>query len=181
MIEFHKCNQAVISVNMEKKKLIPRFSDEEREHQASIRQDPVGTYSSDLAENKGTNAGIFDITTIPNRQNQDWVKLKIDNNTVRFTAHTIYQWWYQMGRIVYPDSQDLLIIIDDGYIPNEAMYLWKKEIQGLTDKSQLDISVCHFPKITHKWNKIEHGMPSHIMQNWPGKPLIRHEVIVRLI
>jgi hypothetical protein len=32
-----------------------------------------------------------------------------------------------------------------------------------------------------KWNKIEHRMFSFISQNWRGKPLISHEVIVNLI
>jgi Rhodopirellula transposase DDE domain len=34
---------------------------------------------------------------------------------------------------------------------------------------------------TSKWNKIEHRLFSFISQNWRGKPLISHEVIVKLI
>ncbi len=45
----------------------------------------------------------------------------------------------------------------------------------------MDISVCHFPPCTSKWNKIEHRLFSYITQNWRGKPLISHEVIVNLI
>ena len=43
------------------------------------------------------------------------------------------------------------------------------------------IAVCHFPPGTSKWNKIEHRLFSFISQNWRGKPLISHEVIVNLI
>jgi len=43
------------------------------------------------------------------------------------------------------------------------------------------ISVCHFPPGTSKWNKIEHRLFSYISQNWRGKPLVSHEVIVNLI
>ena len=32
-----------------------------------------------------------------------------------------------------------------------------------------------------KWNKIEHRLFSFISQNWRGKPLISHEVIINLI
>jgi len=39
----------------------------------------------------------------------------------------------------------------------------------------------HFPPGTSKWNKIEHKLFSFITQNWRGKPLISHEVIVNLI
>ena len=42
-------------------------------------------------------------------------------------------------------------------------------------------SVCHLPPGTSKWNKIEHRLFSFITQNWRGKPLITHQVIVNLI
>ena len=45
----------------------------------------------------------------------------------------------------------------------------------------LPIQVCHFPPGTSKWNKIEHRMFCHITQNWRGRPLVSHEVIVNLI
>ena len=41
--------------------------------------------------------------------------------------------------------------------------------------------VCHFPPGTIKWNKIEHRMFCYITQNWHGRPLVSHEVIVDLI
>jgi len=34
---------------------------------------------------------------------------------------------------------------------------------------------------TSKWNQIEHRLFSFISQNWRGKPLISHEVIINLI
>ncbi len=41
--------------------------------------------------------------------------------------------------------------------------------------------MCHFPPGTSKWNKIEHRLFSAITQNWRGKPLVSHEVVVNLI
>ena len=45
----------------------------------------------------------------------------------------------------------------------------------------LPVTVCHFPPGNSKWNKIEHRLFSFITQNWRGKPLVSHEVIVNLI
>jgi len=45
----------------------------------------------------------------------------------------------------------------------------------------LELRVCHLPPGTSKWNKIEHRLFSFISQNWRGKPLVRHQVIVDLI
>jgi hypothetical protein len=41
--------------------------------------------------------------------------------------------------------------------------------------------VSHFPPGTSKWNKIEHRLFCHITQNWRGRPLVSHEIIVKLI
>ena len=51
----------------------------------------------------------------------------------------------------------------------------------MADETGLQITVCHFPPGTSKWNKIEHRLFSFISQNWRGKPLVSHEVIVNLI
>ena len=54
-------------------------------------------------------------------------------------------------------------------------------LQKLANEIGLTIFMCHFPPGTSKWNKIEHRMFSYITQNWRGKPLVSHEVMVNLI
>ena len=57
----------------------------------------------------------------------------------------------------------------------------KVELQRLADETGLELRVCHLPPGTSKWNKIEHRLFSFISQNWRGKPLVSHQVIVDLI
>jgi hypothetical protein len=59
--------------------------------------------------------------------------------------------------------------------------LWKSELQRLADQTGLAITVAHLPPGTSKWNRIEHRLFAFIARNWRGKPLLAHEVIVRLI
>jgi hypothetical protein len=59
--------------------------------------------------------------------------------------------------------------------------LWKVELQQLADEIGLALYVRHFPPGTSKWNQIEHRMFCHITENWRGRPLISHEVVVNLI
>ena len=59
--------------------------------------------------------------------------------------------------------------------------LWKRELQRLANETNLSITVTHLPPGTSKWNKIEHRLFAFITQNWRGKPLLSHEVIVQLI
>jgi Rhodopirellula transposase DDE domain len=51
----------------------------------------------------------------------------------------------------------------------------------LADELALEITVCHFPPGTSKWNKIEHRMFCHITENWRGRPLVSRAVVVNLI
>jgi hypothetical protein len=51
----------------------------------------------------------------------------------------------------------------------------------LAAETGLDITVCHFPPGTSKWNKIEHRLFSQIRMNWRGRPLTSHEVVVATI
>ncbi len=45
----------------------------------------------------------------------------------------------------------------------------------------MEISICHFPPGTSKWNKTEHKLFSYISLNWRGKPLTSYEIVVNLI
>ena len=62
-----------------------------------------------------------------------------------------------------------------------ALRLWKRELRVLADELGISITVCHLPPGTIKWNKIEHRLFAFIRQNWRGKPLVRHQVIIQLI
>src|SRR6202044_2170179 len=58
---------------------------------------------------------------------------------------------------------------------------WKAGLAELALQAGLEITVCHFPPGTSKWNKIEHRLFSCITHNWRGRPLTSHEVIVNTI
>ena len=54
-------------------------------------------------------------------------------------------------------------------------------MQELADQIQIEITVCHYPPGTSKWNKIEHRLFSVISLNWKGQPLVNYETIINLI
>ena len=86
-----------------------------------------------------------------------------------------------MGQVAYPQAHAVLITADGGGSNASRNRLWKVELQKLADEIGIAIYVRHFPPGTSKWNKIEHRMFCHITENWRGRPLISHEVVVNLI
>ena len=75
----------------------------------------------------------------------------------------------------------MLISADGGGSNGARLRLWKTQLAELATETGLQISVCHLPPGTSKWNKIEHRMFSAITMNWRGRPLQTHEVIVETI
>nr|MBC8422624.1 ISAzo13 family transposase [bacterium] len=121
-------------------------------------------------------SGVYDLT-----RKAGWVSVGSDHDTATFAVHSIWRWWQQMGRPIYPWAGCLLITADAGGSNGPRVRLWKWELQQLANKTGMSITVCHFPPGTSKWNKIEHRLFSYISTNWRGKPLESLAVIVSLI
>ena len=102
-------------------------------------------------------------------------------DTAQFAVASIRSWWANMGSPAYPNATKILINADGGGSNGHRLRLWKVELQKLADELGLEITVCHFPPGTSKWNKIEHRLFSQISLNWRGVPLVNYETVVRLI
>ena len=104
-----------------------------------------------------------------------------DHDTAAFAVQTVRTWWQKAGQSAYPGATRLLICADGGGSNGYRTRLWKTELAALAAGTGLEITVCHLPPGTSKWNKIEHRLFSHISMNWRGRPLTSHEVIVQTI
>jgi hypothetical protein len=174
---FQELNLPVISVDTKKKELIGRFKNAGKEWEPKGCPEEVNMHDfADKELGKAVPYGVYDLT-----YNQGWVSVGINHDTAEFAVSTIRRWWKQMGSMLYPESKELLITADGGGSNGSRVRLWKVEIQKLAQEMKMTIHVSHFPPGTSKWNKIEHRMFSHITENWRGRPLESHAVIVNLI
>jgi len=86
-----------------------------------------------------------------------------------------------MGLKRYPQARRLVIPADGGGGIGSRVRLWKLELQNLANECDLEITACHLPPGTSKWNKIEQRLFCRITQNWRGRPLVSYQTIVQLI
>jgi len=172
--EFLKLGEPAVSVDAKKKEQVGDYKNGGREWRPKGQPETVQIY--DFAKQKDAPYGVYDLG-----QNAGWVSVGTDHDTAAFAVESIRRWWNMMGKDSYPKARQLLITADGGGSNGSRVRLWKFELQKLADETGLEISVCHFPPGTSKWNKIEHRLFSFITQNWRGKPLVSHEVIVNLI
>jgi hypothetical protein len=177
--EYLKLGDPVISVDTKKKELVGDFKNEGRERQPKSQPEPVRVHDFEIRQpdqGKVAPYGVYDMG-----RNEGWVSVGVDHDTAAFAVESIRRWWRQMGTLAYGPAKRLLITADAGGSNGLRLRLWKVELQKLADETGLQIAVCHFPPGTSKWNKIEHRMFSYISENWRGRPLVSHEVIVNLI
>ena len=169
--------QPVISVDTKKKELVGPFKNSGRELRPTGQPEEVLVHDFLIPElGRVSPYGVYDVA-----QNEAWVSVGVDHDTAAFAVESIRRWWRSMGQPLYPEATRLLITADAGGSNGYRLRLWKLELQKLADETGLEMAVCHFPPGTSKWNKIEHRLFSAISQNWRGKPLVSHEVVVNLI
>ncbi len=167
----------VVSVDTKKKELVGNYAN--KGEQWLPGKTPIKVQGHDFPGPEVPRAypyGIYDLG-----RNTGFVNLGTDHDTGAFAVASIRGWWRHAGRRLYGEAKDLLITADGGGSNGSRLRLWKVELQSLADTTGLNVSVCHFPPGTSKWNKIEHRLFSFISSNWRGKPLRDYETIVQLI
>ena len=169
-------HEPVISVDTKKKALVGAYKTAGRE--VRPQGDPEDVRVHDFVDDAGKVApyGVYDL-----QKNEAWVSVGISHDTAEFAVQTVRTWWWAMGVQRYPHATSLVITADGGGSNGYRLRLWKLELQALVDELGFPITGCHLPPGTSKWNKIEHRLFSFITQNWRGKPLVTHQVIVNLI
>jgi hypothetical protein len=175
--QFQQRGQPAVSIDTKKKELLGDFKQSGREWRPQGCPEEVRVHDfRDKELGIGIPYGVYDLT-----RNNGWVSVGIDHDTAQFATETLRRWWRRMGGLAYPRAEELLITADGGGSNSSRARLWKVCLQELADELALEISVCHFPPGTSKWNKIEHRMFCHIAENWRGRPLLSRAVIVNLI
>ena len=167
----------VISVDTKKKELVGEFRNAGRVWRPAGRPVPVKDHDfADPQLGKAIPYGIYDLAA-----NAGWVNVGTDHDTAAFAVESIRRWWNGAGRDRYPAARRLLITADAGGSNGYRARAWKTELAAFARDSGLEITCCHFPPGTSKWNKIEHRLFSAITHNWRGRPLTSHQVIVSSI
>lgn len=176
--EFQESKLPVVSIDAKKKELVGNFKNAGQEWHLTGKPENVNVhdFESGKRNKKAIPYGVYDVTW-----NAGWVNVGVDHDTAEFSVESLRKWWFKMGFECYPEAKQLLIIADSGGSNSSRGRLWKTELQKLANEIKLQITVCHLPPGTSKWNKIEHKLFCHITKNWRGRPLTSYEVIVNLI
>ena len=174
---FQEAGDPVVSVDAKKKEQVGEYENAGQTWRP--RGEPARVRDHDFAAPDSLTAipyGIYDLAA-----NAGWVNVGTDHNTAQFAVESVRRWWKDRGSADYPAAGRLLITADAGGSNGYRTRAWKAGLAALAEETGLEITCCHFPPGTSKWNKIEHRLFSAITMNWRGRPLASHQVVVNTI
>jgi hypothetical protein len=169
--------QPVISVDAKKKEQVGEFAQAGREWRP--RGSPVRVRDHGFADRGGGHAipyGVYDVGA-----STGFVNVGTDGNTAALAVESVRRWWRLAGQDTYPGAERLLVTCDAGGSNGWRNRAWKAGLAALAQETGLEITACHFPPGTSKWNKIEHRLFSQITLGWRGRPLTSYDVIINTI
>jgi len=147
--QHQSAGQPVISVDTKKKELVGRYKNAGRRWQPVGQPEPVHTHDfPDKELGKAVPYGVYDVAA-----DAGWVSVGADHDTAAFAVATIRRWWQAVGAYRYTDASRLLITADAGGSNGYRTRLWKTELAAFAAETGLQVTVCHFPPGTSKWNK----------------------------
>jgi transposase len=174
---FFADGQPVISVDTKKKELVGEFANGGVEYQPQGEPERANVHNFvDKTLGRAIPYGVYDLAN-----DEGWVSVGDSADTAEFAVESVRRWWRSMGAERFPAATRLLITADAGGSNGYRVRAWKVNLAALAAETGLDITVCHYPPGTSKWNRIEHRMFSYITMNWRGRPLVSYRTIIELI
>jgi Rhodopirellula transposase DDE domain len=175
--EHMAAGQPVISVDAKKKEQVGNYGQDGRQWRP--QGSPRVVRSHDFPDPGGSHAvpyGVYDQAA-----DAGFVNVGTDGNTAALAVESVRRWWQLAGKDAYPGATRLLVTCDAGGSNGYRNRAWKAGLAALATETGLDITVCHFPPGTSKWNKIEHRLFCQITLAWRGRPLTSYDVIISTI
>jgi len=166
-------DQPVVSVDTKKKELIGDFKNAGRAWGTAPPAVNVHDFPTE-AHGRAVPYGIYDVT-----RNVGWVGVGESGDTPAFAVDCLDRWCASELRRCYPHATRLLIEADGGGSNSARSRVWKAQLQEqIADRYGLEVTVCHYPPGTSKWNLIEHRLFSEISKTWAGCPLRTWDIML---
>jgi len=173
--KYIEAKNPIISIDTKKKELIGNFY---RDGQL-YSTETIYTFDHDFknfAEGVIIPYGIYDYV-----KNKGYMYIGNSKDTSEFSCQNLKKWWEKYGKEIYKNADSILILCDGGGSNNSRHYVFKDDLQKLSNSIGIEIRIAHYPPYTSKYNPIEHRLFSYISKAWAGVVFDSIETVKRLI
>jgi hypothetical protein len=172
--DFRRTGDPHLSVDTKKKELLGQFKNPGQTWRREAEKVNDHDFSRD-AQGRAAPYGLYD-----SERNTGHVCVTTSHDTPDLAVDALRDWW-RLNQPHYAQSQRLMIEADGGGSNGARSRRYKKRLQDFADESGLEITVCHYPPGTSKWNPIEHRLFSQITATWSGYVLGTLQVLLGFI
>ena len=163
--QYLRAGHPVISMDTKKKEMLGSF------HRDGVTDaiEPTIVNDHDFASasnGKVIPHGIYDVA-----KNEASMHLNSSSDTSELACDSIELWWQEQGHIDYPAGTDMLVLCDGGGSNSSSHYIFKEDLQSLSNRLGIKIRICHYPPYCSKYNPIEHRVFPHVTRACKGVPL----------
>ena len=163
--QYLSAGHPVISIDTKKKEMLGNF------HRDGVTDaiEPTIVNDHDFAsasDGKVIPHGIYDVA-----KNEASMHLNGSRDTSELACDSIELWWQEQGRIDYPAAAEMLVLCDGGGSNSSSHYIFKEDLQSLSNRLGVKIRICHYPPYCSKYNPIEHRVFPHVTRACKGVPL----------
>ena len=152
----------VISLDTKKKELLGNFYREgtiDTQATLAVNDHDFGSAGSGVV----IPHGLYDVG-----RDRGFLHLNTSHDTSEMACDSLAAWWDQDGRADYPEAKKLLVLCDGGGSKSATRYVFKEELQKLTNRLGVEIRVAHDPPSCSKYNPIEHRLFPHVTRACRG-------------
>lgn len=163
--EYLDAGKPVLSMDTKKKETLGNF------YRAGVTDaiEPTIVNDHDFASQgngKVIPHGIYDLG-----KNKAVVHLNTSKDTSEFSCECLALWWLEHGQHDYPGEDEVLVVCDGGGSNSSSSYLFKEDLEALSNRAGLKIRIAHYPPYCSKFNPIEHRVFPHMTRACSGVPL----------
>ncbi len=174
-IDYEATGQPIISMDTKKKEMLGNFYRDGKLYTL----EELRAYDHDF---KSFSEGdiiphcFYDV-----RLNVGYIQLGTSHDTGEFACDSFRHWWYNHGRLNYPDATSILVLCDGGGSNSSRQYLFKQDLQCLADEIGIEIRIAHYPPYCSKYNPIEHRLFPHVTRACQGVIFTSVDLVMELM
>jgi biotin operon repressor len=173
--EYEAAGNPIVSMDTKKKEYLGNFYRDG--HVYTLEE--IRTYDHDF--NSFSEGVIIPHSLYDKQLNVGYIQLGTSHDTSEFACDSFRHWWYNYGRLHYPDATSILVLCDGGGSNNSRHYLFKQDLQALADEIGVEIRIAHYPPYCSKYNPIEHRLFPHVTRACQGVIFTSIDVVKQLM
>jgi hypothetical protein len=109
------------------------------------------------------------------------INLGLSRDTTEFACDSFRWYWNRIGKQRYPAATSILLTCDGGGSNSSRKYIFKHDLERLSDSIGLPIRVAHYPPYCSKYNQIERRFFPHLGRACSGMLFDSIETVVDLM